>query len=127
MNKTLTSIIGASFLAFSSAGCEAKYDKYRYNGKIGEEQVEFRSEYFWGDDRNFLTIRKPDGRVIKYADAEKNDLKLEWVEITKDDKTKGYTDNEIGKPVLEEAQKQFDNYLQKIKELKTKEGLDNLQ
>ena len=61
-------------------------------------------------------------------DYQGNDLKLEYIEITKNGQETRYTpNNEVGKPILEKAQKQFDDYLQQIKTYKLNEGLVNLE
>lgn len=140
IRKTLTGIVLAGALALGSTGCGGKdYSMYCYNGKIGEDQVTFtQRRYIYLPSDNILTVTKPDGRIIKYGDKFKDDLKLDYVQITKGGLTTEYTHDEIGKPVLEEAQKQFDIYLQKIKETKIRdaqkikenkirEGLENLK
>jgi len=138
MGKILTLIVLAGMLAFGSAGCSLStssrilrvdHSKYKYDGKIGEDQVKFTETLeFNAEDDNMLTVTKPDGRVITYVDRLGDDLKLEYVDITKDNQTVRYTpDNEIGKPILEEAQKQFDAYMKKVKEIKIKQGIENLK
>ena len=122
--------IGA--LAFSSAlllsGCGNEwYSIYNYDGKIDNDNVEFvRRFWLLAKDELDLTVEKPDGRVINYYGDGKR-LKLHKVSITQDDVTKSYRNNEVGKLVLEKAQKQFDDYLAKILEIKQNEGLENLE
>lgn len=114
----------------SGCGNDNNYRHYNFDGKIGEDYVIFESKVSgWGFiDDNVMTIRKPDGRVIECMDCDDEDLKLDYVKITKDGKTIKYTGNdEIGKPVLEEAQKLYDNYLSNIKTIKTSEGLNYLK
>ncbi len=41
--------------------------------------------------------------------------------------TKYTANDDVGKPILEEAQKQFDAYMQQIKEIRTNQGLENLK
>lgn len=129
IRKTLTSIVLAGALALSAAGCGRNYSQYKYDGKIGKDKVTFtetRHTLNW--DNNILTVIKPDGRVIQYVDTVADDLKLEYVKITKNDQTTKYTaSDEVGKPILEEAQKQFDNYMKQIKETRTNQGLENLK
>ena len=131
IRKTLTSIVLAGALALSTAGCSNRVDhsQYKYDGKIGEDQVTFTEKsYGFSVDDNILTVTKSDGRVIKYVDSKGEDLKLEYVEISKNGQTTKYTaDDEIGKPILGEAQKQFDAYIQQIKEIRTNQGLENLK
>ncbi len=129
IKKTLTSIVLAGALALGTAGCSKDHSQYKYEGKIGEEQVTFTEKaYFLLGGDNILTVTKPDGRVINYVDDFKDDLKLEYVEITKNGQTTKYTaDDEVGKPILEKAQKQFDTYMQQIKETRINQGLENLK
>ncbi|MBS3108086.1 hypothetical protein J4468_04190 [Candidatus Woesearchaeota archaeon] len=129
MKKTLTLIVLVGALGLGTAGCSRSHSQYAYDGKIGEDQVTFtEKKYSFIADDNILTIKKPDGRVIKYADIFGEDLKLECVEITANGQTTKYTaNNEVGKPILEEAQKQFDVYMQQIKEIRTNQGLENLK
>lgn len=137
MNK-LQKALGVGFLSLPLifGSCSKDHSQYKYKGKIGEDQVTFKEiRLLIVSDNNILTSTKPDGREIKYMDMWGEDLKLEYVEITRNGQTTKYTaDDEVGKPVLEEAQKQFDYYLQKIDEAKTQEkndrinqGLENLK
>jgi len=130
IKKTLISIVLAGALALGISGCRKDHSQYVYNGKIGEDQVTFtEKKYFLGsDDDNILIVKKSDGRFIRYVDRLGEDLKLENVEIKANGQTINYTANdEVGKPILAEAQKQFDVYLQKIKETRTNQGLENLK
>ncbi len=129
VRKTLTSIVLVGALALGTAGCRKHHSQYIYEGKIGEDKVSFTEKRcFMSDDDNILMVSKPDGRVIKYVDRLGDDLKLEYVEITKNGQTTEYTPNdEVGKPILEEAQKQFANYIKQIKETRTNQGLENLK
>ncbi|GAG91228.1 unnamed protein product, partial [marine sediment metagenome] len=52
------------------------------------------------------------------------DLELESIKITKDKESKTY--NSSWKDILEKGQKQFDDYLSRIKEKNISEGLNNL-
>ena len=68
---------------------------------------------------NSLIVTKPGEIVIEYYDTRGDDLKLEYVRIIK-----RYEINNLDStsPGLEEAQKQFDAYMQQIKEIKIKQG-----
>ena len=76
---------------------------------------------------NIITVKKLDGKIIKYIDDYDFDFKIDRVEVTKDGKTERYggygiyTDD-IGKGVLKEGQKRFDWYFQKIEEDREKVG-----
>src|SRR3990167_4790604 len=87
--KNLKKIIGTGALALALTGCT----QTEYEGKIGEEQVKY--ENFLGGV--ILTVKKQDGRETKYG------------------QTTRYENNKIEEQVLEKAQKQFDDYLVKIK------------
>ena len=128
-NKTLRNIVLA--LALGSTSCRVNHSQYRYDGKIGEDKVKFtedRDLIFKLRNGNVLSVTKPDGRAITYMDYQGNDLKLEYIEITKNGQETRYTpNNEVGKPILEKAQKQFDDYLQEIKISKINQGLVDLE
>lgn len=129
-------LVGGIGLAAAVLGYPtSKNAQYNWEGKIGEDQVSFRHRYFslpsfipnYVQAGNILTVIKQDGRVIRYVDSKKDDLKLEYIEVTKDNKSKKSPNDELEKQVLEEAQKQFDSYLQKIKEIRVKQGLESLK
>ena len=128
IRETLTSIVLAGALALGTAGC-GNHSEYVYDGKIGEDQVKFTEKiHVFTHNHNILTVTKSDGRVIRYLDLLENDLKLEYVEITTKEKTIVYTAyDKVGKPILEEAQKQFDAYTQLIIKTRTDQGLENLK
>jgi len=128
IRKTLTSIVLAGALALGTAGCSRDHSQYKYDGKIGEDQVKFTEKgYGLFPDDNILTVKKLDGRIIQYVDRS-DDLKLGYVEITANSQTMRYTANdEVGKAILEEAQEQFDTYMNQIKETRTNQGLENLK
>ncbi len=110
------------------AGCSVGHSYLQYDGKIGEEDVSFTEENFamFADD-NILVVEKPDGTQIKYVDSVRDDLKIEYVEITVDGVTQRYRPNDpVGDPIVEKAQAQFTDYLMQIEELRKAEGLENL-
>ena len=109
------------------------YNEYRFNGKLGEDNVSFSEEN--NSDRIFrftkgyiLRVERPDGTAVEYNDHNGGDLKIERLSIFDNEKVqrKYYLSNEFDQPVMEEAQRQFDSYLQKIKEFKTRESLELL-
>jgi|SRR3989344_2155318 len=138
IKKTLAGIILSGALL---SGCgNNMYTPYEYNGKIEEDHVTFTKKcYFPLGDNNILTIIKKDGRTIKYIDNDGADLKLESIEITKNDQTIEYTKvsdigkiemknriyGEIGKKMVKIAQTQFDDYLEKIKTEKVRKDTSN--
>lgn len=99
--------------------------EYRYSGKIGEDHVDFRKDV---NGRNTLAVRKPDGRGINYFDIEGSDLKLESIITTEGDRQMIYSihDN-AGKSILGEAQRQFDTYMEQIKQAKISKALEDLK
>ncbi len=77
IRKTLTSIVLAGALVLGIAGCSKDHSQYKYDSKIGEDQVTFIEKSWLGGlsyDDNILTVTKPDGRIIKYVDRLDEDL-----------------------------------------------------
>ena len=111
--------IGAGIFTFSLNGCSRDYSQYEYNGRIGNEFVKFESK----DDLklfcdNTLTVVKADGKIVIYEDYMFGDLKLEELQIIDKGRKIIYTDNFSGIKKINEAQKQFDNYLESILKIK---------
>ena len=128
ITKTLAGILlGATLLTLN--GCKPNKNQYIFGGKIKEEQVNFyRKKQFLSSKANILVVTKNNETTIKYVDNYGGNLKLDWVEITSGDTTKIYDEyTDFGKPVIEKAQGQFDDYLKKILEVKAQEGLNNLE
>lgn len=122
IKKILASIILAGTFTIGVAGCtNYNHREYWFEDKLEGEQVYF---YEAGNGSvNVLKVTKPDGRIITYYDKEHDDLKLEAVTIQVEKEWDTYTKG----PVLEEAQKQFDDYLKKIFDYKQQKGLKNLR
>ncbi len=128
-------LAGSIALAVSTINYSSKNAQYNFDGKIGEDQVGFNHSYFslpkfipfYVPLGNIITVKKQDGRIIRYVDSKRDDLKLEYIEVTKDNKPKKFPNDELENRVLEEAQKQFDSYLQKIKEIRVKQSLESLK
>lgn len=111
--KTLKNIALAGALATS--GCYVDHSQYNFTGKIGNDVVQF--DETWGlMDANILTVIKPNGNMIKYVDCLDEDLQLEVIEVIP------YNGSEStqmsGKKVLEQAQQEFDHYLDAILQIK---------
>ncbi len=112
IKKTLGKIVlYGTLLGLTGCSVNSQYD---YNGKIGKDQVAFTNSPLY---KNILTITKSDGKIIRYIDSRNGDLKLEYVDIAKNGQTERF-DKSDG-PVLKEAQKQFDIYLEQILKIKT--------
>lgn len=118
----LAAIVASAVGIFGLAGCKAQQKSYWFEGKLGEEKVKF-----WEDlGSNYLKVVRPDGKKIEYIDLFTNDLHLEEVRITIKGEEKIYTRRDH-KLIVEEAQTQFNEYLQKILKIKQKDGLDQLK
>lgn len=99
-------------------GCAALHKEYHFDGRINEEWV-----VFWEDSKPFvayLEITKADGTKIKYTDYG-GDLKLDSIRITPPGGIGGqriyyYADSEnpIVKETINDGQKKFESYLEKI-------------
>ncbi len=129
LKKTLLSIvvIGALISVFDIKS-EFSVKAFNYfNGKINEEEVIFKERV----NRNFydiLTVKRKDGTIIKYIDyncgwCRFKNHSVDELEITKNSRTESYTDDDIGKYVLKEAQRQYDNYLAEILKIQRENGL----
>lgn len=125
--KTLIGIIGASIATFSLAalaGCSSpKIPDYSY--EIDGEQVSLStittgSVYTPVTGRIFaqnyqLTVVRVDGTIVDYFDY-RRDLIVDRIDITTGGQTGHYIDDEIGRPILAEGQKQFVGYIKQIQE-----------
>src|SRR3989344_8892282 len=127
IKRTLTYLVAGGLALIGSSCAENKNYEYAYSGKIGNDQVEsvqyFRHVLFSADTINKINVFKKDGMVLHYVDLD-NNLKLDFVIIynPEEDKRTKYTNNdEIEAIVLNDEQKNFDNYLRQIKEIKIKQ------
>lgn len=111
----------AGVVGLGISGC-GDDEKYHFNGIIDGEQIKF---YERGIAAEYLEVIRKDGTKILYYNVGCGKIKPDYLIITKDGKGMRYSINdEIGKPILEEAQKQYEDYLEKILKYKKKEGLD---
>ena len=130
IRKTLTSIVSAGVLVLGSSGCfYAGHTDYDFDGKILEEEIKFWKSLplVMGNKTHTLRVKRPSGVVIKYVDNEGLDLKVDYIEIKRDATTTIYRRDIAGSEVLEEAQRQFKDYLSKILEAKRAKGLTDLK
>ena len=122
VKRILTSIVLGGALVLGTVGCikDNDHSQYLYDGKIGKDYVKFSERFSEGkDDMNILTVTKQNGKIITYMDQYRDNLIIEKVKITQDGKTKKYTmENEVGKPIMIKAQKQFNDYCHKLKKLR---------
>ncbi|MBI5064961.1 hypothetical protein HZA97_01880 [Candidatus Woesearchaeota archaeon] len=120
---SLNKILGTVALTFwiGLSGCTVKYEAYRFNGKIKGEQIIFETN----EVQSSLEVIRTDGVRIIYRDHSNNDLKIDRLEMIVNGVTLIYHSKNETDPedpnwseVSAEAQKQFDDYLIKIKEEK---------
>lgn len=127
MTKTLTAIILATTLGTNCSTPNGT--QYNFDGPIGFQEIAtFRVEFgFMFNKENYLIVTKANGNTITFADNSADDLKIEYLAIRDKNGIKYYYPNdEAGKTVVEEGQKQFDAYLQNIKEKKTNDALKSI-
>ncbi len=106
-------------LSSATIGC-TDHSEYHFIGQIGTDNVKFYELNFNHD--NFLVVTKEDGTMQKYVDDNKDDLKIESIEITVgENTTKYYTNssNSAEVEIAEIAQREFDSYLAKITKIQT--------
>ncbi len=91
-----------------------------FQGYVGNEYVTFSRFSDENDNTvNMLTVKKPDDTVIIYTDDFGNDLDIESVEIHRDDSRQEYLFSRPSqRRVVENGQKEFKDYLRKIKKSK---------
>lgn len=132
LEKTLASFVFMGGFVLGAGGCTNYSKQYAWDGKIGEEEVQFStlSDVKFTDSKwytNIITVTKSNGREVRYIDGENNDLLVDSVDIRTDGVAVPYdSTNPILKPFFEQAQIQFDDYLVKIKEAKLVRGLEGL-
>lgn len=113
--KTLNTVL-AGALALGSA-CSTVQPIYHYNGKMGLEEVHFYETQEENEKPvNVLEVTRQDGTTIKMYDRDGNDLMVDDLEITNNGNTVKYTKNDLGRDIIQEAQKQFDAYVKEAKE-----------
>lgn len=126
--KTATIFAGlVSLIGVTNCGKSIghRQDQYNFDGEIDGEKIKYWTLYWWNDFNNCLQIVKKDGTKILYTDSD-NDLKVDKLEKVFGVEYNVYINDEVGKPVLEKAQRQFEGYLNKILETKRKKGLESL-
>ncbi len=120
MRKSLKLLIGGALVA-SMVGCGNP--QYAYEGMIGNERVNYVDEGMF-NCKHVLTVLR-EGKIIKFVDVEVFGEVDGLREVIITDKRGAtiYSNNEIGRDVLREGKKQYEEYLAKIIELKRKKGL----
>ena len=114
--------------ALTLAACD-NFDYQRYDLIIDGEQVKM---YFSKYSNDTLEVKRKDGTIVRYIDSRHNESPnkkndVNYITVTKNGVEKRYTKNAIGRKVVEEAQKQFNDYLSKILEKKQQEGLEAIK
>jgi len=107
-------LVGIVGIGISGCGDD---DKYHFNGTIDGEQITFYNIGY----HEVLKVKRKDGITITYRNDGFGTIEPDKVNILGKTKNLTYENNELGKPILKEAQKQFDEYLKKI--LKEKEKI----
>src|SRR3990172_2294200 len=130
--KKLTQMSLVGSLAMSSTGCNIDYESRLYRGNIEGEEVTFErtKKDLLGMDGYTLTVKKSDGRVIRYFDEYSEDLLPESVEITtKEGKVSKYSrgSNNVDDEVMMRASMQFTDYMTKILEIKKSSALAQIK
>ena len=120
---SLAGMIGASGIGIT--GCSSQSYKYKFDRDIDGERVIFNPSNFM--TYNVLQVKKSDGRTIEYFVRSNNSDIVDRLNIITNSWTKTYMDDEIGKPVIAEAKKQYNNYLRRILEEKDRIRQDTLK
>lgn len=125
IRKSLTKIALGTLDLIGVSCNKIDNSEYHFNGKINDEKVYFYER--GSESANYLKVIRKNGTKVNYRDYHGNDLKLEKVIIKKDGKNTTYSKNHpFGKKILEEAQKQFDAYLDTIHAINYQEALDDI-
>ena len=129
-NRTLASIAILGLCGLCISGCKDPGFAYRYSGDIDGENVWFTTgerSSVHNSHTYTLAVKKSNGKVIEYVSNLGNDLVLEAVNVVEEGEVRTY--NKVipdQKPVVEQAQKDFNDYLKKILEAKAKEQKEKL-
>ncbi|MDO8642915.1 MAG: hypothetical protein Q7R76_05045 [Candidatus Woesearchaeota archaeon] len=137
IRNTLASIVSAAVLALPGCGFDTKdCGQYKFEGIMRSEHGLVEEVYvsFWSQEQEFsrhthvLTVNSSYYHSIdKYTD-ENGDFRVDEFSTQTGSLTPTtYRWGEVGAPVLREAQKRFDDYLSKIREMKQHEGLESLR
>jgi len=89
---------------------------YNYTGPIRDELVNSENGFL----NHRITVKR-DGKIISYVAG--RDHRLNALYITENKKTIKYVWDVVGSPILMEAQKQYNGYLDEIVSAKTEQGL----
>lgn len=108
------------------AGCELAYPEYRFNGRIGEEQInthEITYGFFPATSNIEIEVRKPNGNRIIYMGTPKKGSQLLSLSIIADGKKSTYyvagsssRYSLVVQEMIAEAETRFKEYLKKISE-----------
>ena len=90
-----------------------------YNTKINEDSIKFIKDFTKKNIVNIIEVKKPNNKIIIYRDDMNSDYIIESIEVIENGNSRFFhNSSKIEKPVVDEAQKQFDQYLQKINDPK---------
>jgi len=127
--KKLITLLSIPLIVGALNSCE--YNKnlnkeYRFNGEIKGNKVRFKSSCLWG---NILKVERIDGTYLKYKSMD--DFELDWVYVHKKGDKEGILYSKFNpfweKGISEEAQKQFDEYLDTIKAINYDKALESIK
>jgi len=132
MKKTLTKIIGAGALTLALIGCgqpEYRYDgqiEFVSGGAIEEEKVKYYDTDFL-NSQHVLQVVQSDGTLLVYrCMGLSGSNKVNSIMIAKQGAIGIYGRDKYGDEVLKKGQKQYDWYLAKILETKSKKRLEDI-
>ena len=120
--KKILVIVLMIMLCLNLSGC-FRLGIYKYKGKIGGKQIHFYEQIL---ANNYLNLKITESDALTIYCAPSDNLKLSYIEITKEGNTIRYINDEIGQEIIKIGQLQFDEYLKKITEIKKAKGLKNL-
>lgn len=119
-------ILGASVATLIDNTPNLRYIDYLFNDVLNGKEI--KTQFNGLSHNNYLTIKKADGTKIEYIDNKRNDLKLDKIVIKTMEERKAYNSkSSFGKEILEEAQKQFDDYLATIKAINYNKALESIE
>lgn len=117
-------LVGALTLGMFGCGNSNKESPYAFSGKIGDATVIYDDNP--RENTGILTVQRLNGDTLNFVDV-KRDKNLESFTFKKLGDSETYERNEVGSSVIVAAENTFRDYLDQIKEIKVKKGLDALK
>lgn len=121
MKQTLTHLVLAGLLGLTTPACNLARTTTYHAGTIDQHYVILEKSWAPLDPEQVtLTIRTSRGRIVQCIDDVDSDLKVDSVLITEGGQTTHYTRNDPNSRIhLRRGQIVFDDYLDRIRELKS--------